>query len=106
MARQRDDIALFESYLAEAGVRMTGMADDLRLWAEVSQGLVSGFLRWQLKKGYSVGSVNVRLSTVRTYTRLAANAGHLPTTAYREITTIRTILGRAAISTSGGGFRA
>jgi len=58
---------------------MTGMADDLRLWAEVSQGLVSGFLRWQLKKGYSVGSVNVRLSTVQTYTRLAAKAGHLPT---------------------------
>src|SRR5258708_899004 len=84
LARQRDDVALFESYLA----------DDLRLWAEVSQDLVSGFLCWQLKNGYSVGSVNVRLSTVRTYARLAAKAGYLPTTAYQEITTIRMISGR------------
>ena len=81
LARQRDNIALFESYLDEAGVHMTDMADDLRLWADVSQGLVSGFLRWQLKKSYSVGSANVRLSTVRTYARLAAKAGYLPTTA-------------------------
>jgi integrase len=94
LARQRDDIALFEAYLVEAGVQIAGMADDLHLWADISQGLVSGFVRWQLAKGYSVGSVNVRLSTVRTYARLAAKAGYLPTTAYQEITTIRTISGR------------
>jgi hypothetical protein len=94
LARQRDDIALFESYLAEAGVGIEGMADDLRPWADVSHGLVSGFVRWQLGKGYSVGSVNVRLSTVRTYARLAAKAGYLATTAYQEITLIRTISGR------------
>ncbi len=50
LARQRDDIALFESYLAEAGVHVAGMADDLSPWAEISQGLISGFLRWQLRK--------------------------------------------------------
>jgi integrase len=94
LARQRDDIALFESYLAEAGVGIEGMVDDLRPWADVSHGLVSGFVRWQLGKGYSVGSVNVRLSTVRTYARLAAKAGYLATTAYQEITLIRTISGR------------
>jgi integrase len=36
---------------------------------------VEGFVRWQLKEGYSIGSVNVRLSTVKAYAKLARKAG-------------------------------
>jgi integrase len=32
-------------------------------------------MAWQLGQGYSIGSVNVRLSTVKTYAKLAAQAG-------------------------------
>jgi integrase len=39
---------------------------------------VEGFSRWLLLQGYSVSSVNVRLSTVKTYSRLAVQAGSLP----------------------------
>ena len=94
LERQRDDIALFERYLAEAGVRVVGMVDDLALWREVSQGLVKGFQRWQLRCGYTIGSVNIRLSTVKTYCRLAAGAGFLTTESYQLIATVRTLSGK------------
>lgn len=76
--RQRTDLALFEAFLAEAGAPTSGLADDLALWQDISPGLVKAFLNWQLAKGYRIGSCNVRLSTVRTYAGLAAQAGYLP----------------------------
>lgn len=78
LQRQRVDLALFEMFLAEAGAPTTGLVDSLALWAEVSPGLVEAFLNWQLVKGYRIGSINVRLSTVKTYVRLAAQAGYIP----------------------------
>ena len=57
---------------------MTHLCDNLALWAEISPGLVKAFVRWQLAQGYRIGSVNVRLSTVKRYVQLAAEAGYLP----------------------------
>ena len=78
LKRQRGDLALFELFLAEAGAPTTNLYDDLALWAEISPGLVKAFVRWQLARGYRIGSVNVRLSTVKRYTQLAAEAGYVP----------------------------
>lgn len=78
LRRQCGDLALFEAFLAEAGAPTTGLADDLALWTDISSGLVSAFVNWQLAKGYRTGSINVRLSTVKTYAKLAALAGYLP----------------------------
>lgn len=41
-----------------------------------------------------MGSVNVRLSTVRTYAKLAALAGYLPTEQQQAIALVRTISGK------------
>lgn len=54
-------------------------------WTEVTWGLVQGFLEWQLQAGYAVGSVNVRLSTVKAYAALAARAGALDPNTYALI---------------------
>jgi hypothetical protein len=63
--RQRGDIALFEAFLTEAGAPTTGLSEDLALWTDISAGLVKAFVRWQLGKGYLIGSMNVRISTVK-----------------------------------------
>lgn len=55
----------------EGGILTT----DLTRWAGLTWGLVERFVQWQLAQGYSVGSVNVRLATVRTYAELAHQAG-------------------------------
>jgi hypothetical protein len=41
-------------------------------------GLVEGFDKWLLHQGYSLASVNNRLSAVKVYARLAAKAGVIP----------------------------
>jgi integrase len=75
--RQDADLALFADYLGEVGVDVGSaqLATDPRSWQGLTWGLVEGFLRWQLGKGFAVGSINVRLSTVKTYAKLAAKAG-------------------------------
>ena len=47
-------------------------------WQGVTWGLVEGFVKWLLNQGYSLASVNNRLSAVKVYARLAAKAGAIP----------------------------
>src|SRR5947207_5503454 len=72
------DIALFEQFLGSAGNQVEGLVYDLEKWNIVTWGLVEAFIRWQLQQGYALGSVNVRLATVKVYCGLAAKAEYLP----------------------------
>jgi integrase len=98
--RQDADLALFAEYLSGIveRARATGttpelesaptghdLAHDAKAWQPITWGLVTGFRQWQLQRGYAVGSVNVRLSTVRTYARLALKAGVLDADEYTRI---------------------
>lgn len=47
-------------------------------WRGVTWGLVEGFVKWLLNEGYSLASVNNRLSAVKVYSRLAVKAGMIP----------------------------
>ncbi|MGH2482292.1 MAG: hypothetical protein ACRDHW_21805, partial [Ktedonobacteraceae bacterium] len=67
LRRLSADIALFERYLQGAGVPVSDMSADLSAWRGVTHGLVDGFLRWMLAEGYAIGSINVRLSSVKMY---------------------------------------
>jgi integrase len=82
LARQQDDLAHYSLYLQDAGVRVSTL--DLftlpESWAGTTHGLIRGFVQWMLLDGYSIGTVNIRLSTVRTYAKLAAAAGVIPAT--------------------------
>lgn len=49
-------------------------------WQGVTWGLVEGFVKWLLNTGYSIASVNNRLSAIKIYTRLATKAGVIPPT--------------------------
>lgn len=75
---QKSDLTRFANYLSRVGVEGY---DALALqnvpvsWRGVSWGIVEGFVKWQLTQGYAVASVNRALSTVKTYTKLAAKAG-------------------------------
>jgi integrase len=76
---RRQDAALdkFSEYLAEAaGDAPSGkdLASNPEAWAGVTWGLVEGFVKWLLLEGYAVSTINVRLSTIKTYARLAAKA--------------------------------
>jgi integrase len=104
LRRQRADLALFAQYLAAANIVMstdiervaTSLWGDSAAWAPISWGLVAGFVRWQLQEGYAIGSINVRLATVKRYCQLAMAAGALAPDAYQLIKTVRGYSGRQA----------
>lgn len=58
-------------------------------WHGVTWGLVEGFVSWLLAQGYSLASVNNRLSAVKVYARLAAKAGIIPATEHALIREVR-----------------
>lgn len=73
--RKRADLALFETFLNSAGVPASDLFNNPQAWRGVTYGIVESFKTWMLKAGYAIGSINGRLSTVRTYAKLAAKAG-------------------------------
>lgn len=78
---QDSDLGVFTEYLDYAGAGNVGdLANDPLAWANISHGLVAGFVQWQLKHGYAIGTVNRRLSTVKKYAKMAAKAGAIDAT--------------------------
>ena len=76
--RQDADLALFAEFLYTVHVReISDLTADPEAWRGVTWGLVEAFVKWQLKEGYAIASVNVRLSTLKSYARLAFQAGTL-----------------------------
>lgn len=73
--RKIADLALFETFLQSAGVPAIGLYENPHAWRGVTWGIVEGFKVWMLQQGYAIGSINGRLSTVRTFAKIAARAG-------------------------------
>ena len=98
LAAQGDDLATFAVYLCEAtGGAECPAADQLQqdptTWHGVTWGLVAGFLQWMLGTGYAITSANRKLSTVKVYAKLAAQAGVITPA---ESAMIRSIVGHGA----------
>lgn len=106
--RQVSDLGRFAEYLRQVSAQMgddmvdfaedvrdfilLGSAPDARVWQGVTWGLVEGFRNWMVKQGDAVGSINVRLSTIKTYCKMATKAGMIPP---EENALIRTVVGYA-----------
>ena len=86
--RQAYDLTLFRAYLEQHGLITGDLFEDPQAWAGVTWGLVQGFVLWMLNQGYAVGSVNVRLATVKRYATLAFQASAI---AQNELNLIRTV---------------
>jgi hypothetical protein len=76
LRRQDTDLTLFAEYLHLVGLHAEALAlaTHTKSWQRVTFGLVEGFQRWQLQQGYAIGSMNVRLSTIKVYAVLAFKA--------------------------------
>ena len=92
--RQQDGrLALFADFLSAAGIPNPPAARDLAgaptAWAGVKWGLVSKFRDWPLTRGYAIGSVNLHLTTLRTYAGLAMQARVIPAAECAAIRAVR-----------------
>jgi integrase len=98
IAAQRFDLAVFAEYLKAVGVPI----DPERLqtapdaWQGMTWGLVQGFVKWQLQQGHATASINRRLSTVKTYAKLAAQANAITASELALIQTVKGYGGKEA----------
>lgn len=107
--RQAADLARFADFLDRVGEQVeqrlgsalaefaqdvadfpNGPEPDASAWYGVTWGLVEAFRNWMVMEGDAMGSINVRLSTVKTYAKLATRAGALSA---EENALIRTVTG-------------
>jgi integrase len=73
--RKIADLALFETFLQSAGIPAAELYSNPQAWRGITWGIVETFKQWMLQQGYAIGSINGRLSTVRTFAKIAAKAG-------------------------------
>jgi integrase len=94
---QLSDLAVFAMYLADAGIQKPPSAVALQTepsaWCGVTWGLVDGFVKWQLQQGYAISSLNRRLSTIKSYAKLAARGGVISP---EELALVKTVMGYGA----------
>lgn len=87
--RQKADLASFFSYLTKMGYGLpidTFLdTQDWSLWSGVSYGLVEGFVMWMVREGFAVGTIRLRLSTVKTYSHFAWRARAISQETYHAI---------------------
>ncbi|GAA5531574.1 tyrosine-type recombinase/integrase [Herpetosiphon gulosus] len=93
--RHEVDLQGFADFLATVQVvipvdeqEVSVLAHDPAAWDGITAGLISAFRTWMLTEGYAIGTINIRLATVRTYARLAHLAGVIPADAYSRIRAI------------------
>lgn len=94
LRHQRADLATFAEFLNRAGVEPSVAPDELyedaEAWRGVTWGLVQAFRDWMVQRGDAIGTINLRLSTIKTYAKLAVKAGAL---AIEDLAAIRLVDG-------------
>jgi integrase len=89
LRRQDADLALFHEYLELLRLKTGDLSQEPSAWKPVTWGLVETFVRWMVQEGYAIRTVNVRLSTIKTYARLAVQSGTLTAQEYALIRSIQ-----------------
>lgn len=89
LRRQDADLLLFREFLEAVWARTGDLSHNAAAWRVVTWGLVEAFVKWQVQKGYAIASVNVRLSSIKTYSRLAMQVGTLTPQEYALIRAVQ-----------------
>lgn len=83
------DLAMFAAFLSKATpVNGAALCCEPSAWRGVTWGLVEAFKRWLLAEGYSIGTINRALSTVKKYAQLAFKSGVIAADQYALIKTV------------------
>jgi integrase len=70
---------VFDQFMRMCGLMAaSNLYEDPAAWAGITWGLVQAFQRWLLQNGYSVKTINDRVSVVKVYMTMANQAGVIP----------------------------
>jgi site-specific recombinase XerC len=94
--RQKTDLLTFTRFLHSVGVQAGDLCHDLAAWQGIRAGLLEAFIEWQKLEGYAIGSINIRLATVKAYCHLAYEVGILDIDTHTHIQGVKGIPRRQA----------
>ncbi len=86
---QRAALALFSEFVQSAGIGASDLYSSPTAWKGISWGLVQAFQQWLIQKGYSMKTVNDRVSVIKVYMSLANQAGIIPDSEILKLQSIR-----------------
>ena len=89
--RQKTDLLTFARFLASIGTQAGDFYNDLYAWQGIRAGLLEAFIEWQKLQGYSIGTINVRLATLKAYCHLAYEVGILDIDTHTHIQGVKGI---------------
>jgi integrase len=89
--RQKTDLLTFARFLGSVGTQPGDFYNDLNAWQGIRAGLLEAFIEWQKLQGYAIGSINIRLATVKAYCHLAYEVGILDIDTYTHIQGVKGI---------------
>ncbi len=86
---QRAALSLFAEFMQSAGIGVNDLYSEPAAWLGISWGLVQAFQEWMIGNGYSMKTVNDRLSVTKVYKGLANQAGIIPDSDILKLQSIR-----------------
>jgi integrase len=89
--RQKTDLLTFARFLASINTQAGDFYNDLGAWQGIRAGLLETFIEWQKLQGYSIGTINVRLATLKAYCHLAYEVGILDIDTHTHIQGVKGI---------------
>src|SRR5438128_4009177 len=92
LRRQKTDLLTFATFLESIDDVVPGdFYNDLNAWTDITADLIETFIDWQKREGYAIGSINVRLATVKAYCHLAYAADKMDTDTHTHIQGVKGI---------------
>ena len=94
--RQKTDLLTFARFLASVNTSAGDFYNDLGAWQGIRAGLLEAFIEWQKLQGYAIGTINVRLATLKAYCHLAYEVGILDIDTHTHIQGVKGIARKQA----------
>jgi integrase len=94
--RQKTDLLTFARFLASVNTQAGDFYDNLSAWQGIRAGLLEAFIEWQKLQGYAIGTINVRVATLKAYCHLAYEVGILDIDTHTHIQGVKGIARKQA----------
>lgn len=80
IARQDVELERFERFLCEQGHAsdVGNLRDDPLAWTYITHGFVMAFVEWMKLEGFALTTINLHISTIKTYAKLSVKARAMP----------------------------
>jgi len=96
---QRGALRLFTEFVQSSGIRVSDLYSEPAAWRGIGWGLVQAFQQWLIQNGYSMKTINDRVSTVKVYMSLANQGGIIPDSDILKLQNLRGYTHKEAIDT-------